>query len=331
MPRGKKNCPSCSEEISATTKICVKCGYIFIKKTPKKKIVLQGRAGKKVCLKCKNIIGTRTHKCSCGFNFSMNSKHKKRKKNFKHILRYILKKIQKEDYRGHMAEHHRATTNSKKIKKILEAIHSYVSCDPIKLNSDLYLMLIEKISKILGCVTINSFLKNILVDMSRMGYLNRIDGDGNISEGGTGVYIKQISLTKVGERLALLNPENILIREKIHSDASIRLLGREYVDLLLKVMEELEYLSIKEYMYFVSNVGNFEEVIDNVRKYRVLSKLEQKTIDEKITDKVRKMNKRASSKVEQRDIVAWNNEVCQICENLNNIPGFHFFDKKLIK
>lgn len=336
MPRGKKNCPSCKKEVRATVKKC-ECEYIFVKNSSVKensaeKIYSSIGRGRKICPSCDKVVGAKTFKCDCSFNFSISSKHRARKKNYKYILGYVLNKIEQKNYRDHRVEHHRATADSRKVKIIVEAIYDlFYNKYPINVDTIVYGMIVDRINERIGHVTRNSFKKNILVDLDRMEYVIRIGADGRAvpKRGKKNVY--SMVLTKAGMDMARVKSGNGLRREQIHSDASIRLMGKEYVNSMLALMDEVKFISVKEFMYFVSGEIDYLTISQNINKYRSLSLLEQKMVDEKIEDEISSINKKASDKTEKRDIFGWRNEVTQICEILKNIPGFNFSNNILTK
>jgi hypothetical protein len=289
--------------------------------------------GVKECPKCKSNVGAKASKCKCGFSFSTRAKHKNRKLNNRAILRHVLRKIKSNDYRDHRIEHHRVTTDSKKVKMILEAIYANCQDRPLYINGILFGSLVKKINKKIGCGTVNSFRKNILINMDKMGYIARLNKHGYqvVNEDGRKNTIHQIVLTKAGLDLAKVKGKNTLRREQIHSNASVELFGRDYLNALLLLIDDINFITVKEFMYFVDEGLFISKIAQNIKRYRSLTEAEQDGIDSELEAEVRKINDEAIDKTERRDIASWENEVVQICENLKNVPGFNFSNKILAK
>lgn len=291
-----------------------------------KKDNLIGR-GRKECPKCQSIVGSKLFQCDCGYSFSKRRKNKNRQKGFRDIKRYLFKKIERKNYRDHRVEHHRATTDSSKIKTILTYIHEIGHEYKIDLNSVFYDMIIKSINNHMGHVTANSFRKNILVDLHKMGYISRIGKNEEelISKGRN----PACSMILLDRGIRMIKTEDLLEREQIHANASIDLLERDYVNFILYLIDELKTISVKEFMYFVSGEESLKTIIKNIEKYRNLTGIERDKIDELIDSKTSKINHKAKSKNHKRDFIGLKNEVIQICGILRNIPGISF-NKELL-
>ncbi len=290
--------------------------------------------GEKICSQCETIIGTKASKCGiCGFSFTIRSKHKNRKKNFSSVLRYVSNRIKGNNYRDHRCEHHRATTDSRKVKLMLEILKdgTHPRLKYVVPNTVMFGMIVRAINKEMGFGTLNSFRKNILVDLDKMGYIDRLDSSGKPVLGKRGSPVRAIVLTDDGITLTNVKESNKLRREQMHSSATIKLLGKEYVNNILSILDEFEEVSIIEFMYFINGETDISKIARYIEKYRTLTDNERASIDNEVLALVDKMNTKAQGKKGKRSILGWENEVIQICENLKNIPGFNFRDELLTK
>ena len=75
MAREKKLCPKCELEVPARIRICPFCEYDFYSNKTERIEKRKVGKGRKECPKCKSIVGSRSLKCKCGYEFF--SKNKK--------------------------------------------------------------------------------------------------------------------------------------------------------------------------------------------------------------------------------------------------------------
>ena len=257
-------------------------------------------------------------------------------------LAFIDKRINDVNYRGDVSsEHNRYDMDE--IYKTLVLLNKYVPNKQLMRirDTDLkkrpentpdeydYARFCENVNASVGKGTQDSIRKNIFVDLSRMGLINRYDKDKNVISPYERKSPKYVSLTTEG--IKFVKENDLLNRAFIFTKAIDTLLGG-YIEIALHLLKDPEYRIDKitkyEFMFFVSAVDcgtdfsiNLEQCVDLIQKYRTLDRYTQKKVIEILSDKLKPENYKGN-KTARRDWHNWKNKIDQVYHLLAQSPHF---------
>lgn len=249
------------------------------------------------------------------------------------FLEYIIRRVQREDYRGlHVSQHNRYDLD--RLIKILRGIYFIVGLEKfrIPLGDDIgerepdcgfYYAIVTEVNKRAGIGTINSLKKNFFVDFERMGLMYRYDKNGNkiINIGRGQVYYGQLT-----DRVRDLLEGDIIKKYRIFTD-SIDILFRDEIANIANTLYYSHYknarISIDEFMLILSDSKPEyrDKKIDLLDSFRSLNRLQQEhAID--LIQKYCDPNSFSGDKTQRRDYHNWKNESQQIFSLLKNTVYF---------
>ncbi len=241
------------------------------------------------------------------------------------FLSYIVKRVQREDYRGiQVSQHNRFEL--KKMKATLKSIYDVVGenflpvpigdIDPEDLKnktSEEWDRVIKKIIKELGKITHNSLKKNLLPDFARAGVIVRFDKEKRLLDPHKRSIVSYAKLTENGIEFA--KSESAVYDYYCYRRSINTLLE----DIPLELAETLFYsgykdtsISCTEFQYiFSDNKLSSDEKIDLLIKYRDLEDIDKRKVDE-LLKKYCKPERFGGDKTKKRDYDNWRNETQQI-------------------
>lgn len=188
-----------------------------------------------------------------------------------------------------------------------------------------------------GIGTQDAMRKNLFVDIHRMGLIERFDKNKNITDPFSQSGVKYVAISNQG--IKLIKAENILDQYFIFSKGIDSLLGG-YIDVVLDILRDsdygIDYISIYEYMFFVSAIGtgfnfsiNTDKAVELIREYRNLTGLQRKAAIE--TLKVELDPKKFSgTKTNKKDFHNWHNKAMQVFYLLNQTVYFEVRGEQLV-
>ncbi|PID83218.1 hypothetical protein CSB11_02650 [Candidatus Campbellbacteria bacterium] len=263
------------------------------------------------------------------------------------FLKYIVNRIQKDDYRGtHISQHNRYTMEYMEqvfntIFKIAGTNKFAIPTGDHKINfNDIdletkfstYKKIVDSLYEETGKGTYNSVKKNFSVDWDKMSFLNRYDKDGKKRNSFKGVGVHYIQLTETA--VSLIKETNILKKYKIFTDAVERLFGNK----LSEIVETIYYsdyrnttISIYEFVFILldSSLGR-EEKIELMQSYRELPKIGRNKFFDKMKEYAKPSNF-DGNKTKKRDFHNWKNESQQILSLLKTTVYFDVVLNRFLK
>jgi len=255
------------------------------------------------------------------------------------FLKYIFKRINREDYRGmHLSQHNRLPFD--KVLQILKTIKDIVGNSKFKIHRgdwrgrkqegcEIYYTIVNKLKNIIRQGTVNSLKKNIFPDLDTMGFLDRYNPKGERVSYDRREIIDSVSLTKFA--LDFINEEKPRRQYKMYIEATEKLLESILDELFYLLYKKFESINIYEFMFVVSdNKLTTQEKIDLINSYRRLKKIEKTKIVQDIIKKFKEINKKAVNKKFKRDFGNWYNESLQILNLLNQTVYFKTFEKRIL-
>ena len=260
----------------------------------------------------------------------------------KHCLKFLVDRLQSEDYRGvQISQHNRYTKDE--ILTILQEINNLCGENLMQIRTtdlskrayniegeELYAQLTHNIALKMGRCTQDSLRKNIFVDLHRMKLLRRFDKNQKpLSPFARGTK-KYISLSKEG--IELLQTKDIFTQNLLYTKALESLLsgfGEEVLllalDLDSKFIDLYEILFFATFMYQSLN-GVFyarSDIIEFIKEYRMLSKFSKNTLKE-CAKNYCNPNNFTGNKKQKRDFHNWLNETQQILNILTQMVYFEY-------
>ncbi|GAA7431219.1 type IIS restriction endonuclease subunit R [Helicobacter pylori] len=261
----------------------------------------------------------------------------------KECLKFLADRIRSPDYRGlHLSQHNRYDQN--KIKTIIQAIFNEVGEDLLQIRTtdmskrpsniigeEIYAKVVDNICKSGMQVTQDSLRKNLFVDMHRMGLIERYNKNKKPTNPYFQRNIKYIRLTPLA--IEFLNAQDLLEKNFCYTQALENLLqgfGAECREVMIEL--DNHYLDIEEMMFFVTFLNiNFtrSEIIEYVREYRNLSRIQKEKLKELVQDYCNP-NHFNGNKLEKRDYHNWKNQAQQIFSLLEQSVFFETNKERLI-
>lgn len=262
-------------------------------------------------------------------------------KSKKSIL-FLEKRLKVDNYRGiQISQHNRYNLND--IFVILEILYKYskkekmeirttdISKRPYNLpNEEKFAEYVNEVNLKMGRCTQDSIRKNIFVDLNRMGLINRYHKDELVLP-----HIKKkitsISISDLG--IELLECNNVLEKQMKYSECIDNLLKGVAVK-LMKILSELEKITLLEFTFFISFIDQKLEnkiylendIIDLIKDFRTLAVAQKNFIEKKIKEYAQPKNFKGNKK-NKKDYNNWNNESQQIL-NLLNQTALYEYDMK---
>lgn len=260
------------------------------------------------------------------------------------FTRYITDRVASDDYRGFQcSQHNRLTFDyfSKLITAIYEIagnrvfeIHVGDDNGEMQPQAHTYYEIVERVKRDVGKGTINSVKKNTFPDIARMGFLDRYDQHGKITENTTRPRVYSVGLSDLGVKFAQATAFEKIKLFTDGIDILTRNTASELVELLYLNDFGIDYIDILEYMYILSDDRDEISTNDKLRyllEYRKLSPIQQQSINENLRLFCNPQNRRAfDNKTLLRDYGNWKNESQQIYGLLANSTYFKVDRTRLI-
>lgn len=247
----------------------------------------------------------------------------------KECLSFLADRIESDDYRGIQCSQHNRYDLSV-IETVLAELYRLVGREkmtmrttdlskrPVNLPEEsVYAVYVDALSRKLGRCTQDSVRKNLLVDMHRMGLVERYKPDGTpIGPYETGKK-KYVRISELG--LDLLDESHTLLEKRLRYTRAIDTLTQGLADKLLKIAELDGEISETEFQFFLSFYGKTlkghcytgEELVDYIREFRRLSRF-QREYAVKLVKEYCDPKAFAGDKRQKRDYHNWLNETQQI-------------------
>ncbi len=248
--------------------------------------------------------------------------------NSNNFLKYIVGRLQKNDYRGvHISQHNRYDLEF--VISVLRAIKNEVG-DALfeiprgdyserenvrKYNIDNYQdfkKITDEVYSSTGRTTYNSIKKNFFVDFHRMGLITRYDKNKTPSNPYKRTIIHYVSLTDETSRL--LNSNNIIEKHRIFTDVLDKNLFNSYlsnlVDLIFNSQYKGDVISIHEFMFIFTDT-ELNNPIELLNKYRELKQHQKDKLLNLIQEYANPDNF-SGDKTQKRDFHNWINETQQM-------------------
>ena len=233
------------------------------------------------------------------------------------FLSYIVARLKRDDYRGwHVSQHNRYGLDE--TKAIIESIHEVVGTGSFALppgdhkkDTDLgeeykdFQDILEKVKSRIDKGTINSFKKNLILDMYRMGFLDRPK---------TGIG-RRVAGKLTAQGIALVRKKNnLLTTYKMFTDGLDKLFG-ENMSQLAQILSLSDYrnetIGIYEFMFILSDSNEKTDKIGLLNEYRKLKKYQKYKVKELIKSYANP-DKFEGNKTQKRDFNNWKNESQQM-------------------
>jgi len=255
------------------------------------------------------------------------------------FIKYIFKRIQREDYRGiHLSQHNRLPFD--KVLEILKIINNITGGSVFNIHigdwkgkrqkgCKTYYRIVDSLKRVIEQGTVNSLKKNIFPDLETMGFLNRYNKKGKLVSPEKRETIASVSLTKFA--IEFINEKKPRKQYKMYIEATEKLLEPILDELFYLLYREFDSINVYEYMFVVSDEKlTIQEKIDLIKSYRRLKKVQRTKLNQKILQVFEKINKKAINKRYKRDFGNWYNESLQIFNLLNQTIYFKTFRKTIL-
>ncbi|WP_267523862.1 type II restriction endonuclease subunit R [Campylobacter sp. MG1] len=250
---------------------------------------------------------------------------------------YLIDRLKRDDYRGkHLSQHNRYTKDDifiilDEIDKILNKYNLQVlqirttdmSKRPSNTPDELqYAELTSNIAKKMDRTTQDSLRKNHLVDMARMGFVNRFNNKGKLNNPHIRSNTKYINITELGYKFLNNIRENKIFDAARFWSLALDNLHCGFDTKLLKFMLLLDTNKIKsiseiEFMLFVTEIDKvkFNDVLEYIKSFKKLSRFQREKIVEIIKKYANPKNNdifKGLDKTKKRDFHNWINETQQL-------------------
>lgn len=244
------------------------------------------------------------------------------------FLKYIVARLQKNDYRGiHISQHNRYDLEF--VINVLNVIKNKVD-DALfeiprgdyserenvkKYNIDDYQdfkQITNAVNLSVGRTTYNSIKKNFFVDFHRMGLITRYDKNKIPSDPYRRTTIHYASLTNEANKL--LNATNIIKKHRIFTDVLDKNLFNSYlselVDLIFNSQYKDDVINIHEFMFILTDT-TLNNPIKLLDEYRKLKRYQKNKLLNLIQEYANPDNF-DGSKTQKKDFHNWINETQQM-------------------
>ena len=249
----------------------------------------------------------------------------------KKCLEFLADRVLDPGYRGmQISQHNRYTVDE--VIVILEEFYNLVGMRRMTIrNEDLsarpvntpeeatYALYTTNVVRRMGRGTQDTIRKNHFVDFHRMGLIKRYDRNGYETDPYEKKGIRYVSLTKLGLEL-IQNKSNTFQKNFIYTKAiDVLSHGLAYDLLDISLADTKSNLSIYEFMFFISFIGNSlkghyysrSEMTDYMLEFRNMSKFQKQAVID-IVENYCDPNKFYGDKTSKRDFHNWKNEAQQI-------------------
>ena len=259
-------------------------------------------------------------------------------------LKFLAWRVSKDDYRGtHKLQHYR--WNKEYIKIVLKHLPKDTKLyhtqgditDGYIYKSDEveFCEYLAKVNKELnatenGNITDMVMRKIIFVNLQRMGLVDRFNKNGILCDPDKKAQYRYVQITQKG--LEILNAKNIFEEIKYFGLAFDRVFGGIIQD-ILDLINELEYLSEYEMMFFVSYLGKEyngyiltkDRILDFITEFRSLRARSKTVIS--VMQEYCNPNNFTGNKTTKRDFHNWKNETQTIFDSLNLMSLFEYDER----
>lgn len=258
--------------------------------------------------------------------------------NTNEFLKYIVARLQRDDYRGiHISQHNRY--NLEFVIKMLSVIKNEVGNalfeiprgdysereNVKKYNIDDYQefkKITDKVNLTVGRTTYNSIKKNFFVDFHRMGLITRYDKNQIPSNPHKRTTIYYASLTD--EANNLLNSKNIIEKHRVFTDVLDKNLFNSYlsnlVDLIFNSQYKGDVISIHEFMFIFTDT-ELDKPIKLLNEYRKLKQFQKNKLL-MLAQEYANPNSFEGDKTQKKDFHNWINETQQMFTLLKQTSYF---------
>lgn len=194
-----------------------------------------------------------------------------------------------------------------------------------------YAKICNQIKKETNIGSQDALRKNLFVDLNRMGFLDRFDKNKKIIEPYRKSRTLYVMVSSKGKEF--IRAKNLREKYFFFSAGLNRLFGnfnllKILFDLLSGEKYDLEYISIYEFIYFVSAVDinsdfsiNTQECFNLIKEFRDLGHIQARSVTQKLTSDMNPENY-LGNKINKRDFHNWKNEAQQIFGLLNTTVYF---------
>lgn len=262
-------------------------------------------------------------------------------------LKFLAWRVSKDDYRGtHKLQHYR--WNKEYIKIVLKYLpkdemlyHTQgdIKDDYIYKSDEVeFCEYLAKVNKELnstknGNITDMGMRKIIFVNLQRMGLIDRFNKKGELCNPDKKSQYRYVKITQNG--LEILNTKNIFEEIKYFGLAFDRVFGGIIQD-ILDLINELEYLSEYEMMFFVSFLGKEyneyiltkDRILDFITEFRSLKARAKRVVN--VIKEYCEPKNFTGNKTTKRDFHNWKNETQTIFDSLNLMPLFEYDEQNEI-
>ena len=259
-------------------------------------------------------------------------------------LKFLAFRVNRYDYRGtHKLQHYR--WNKEYIKIVLKYLpkdkklyHTQgdITDEYIYKSDEVeFCEYLAKVNKELnatenGNITDMVMRKIIFVNLQRMGLVDRFNKNGKLCNPDKKAQYRYVQITQKG--LEILNAKNIFEEIKYFGLAFDRVFGGIIQD-ILDLINELEYLSEYEMMFFVSYLGKEyngyiltkDRILDFITEFRSLRARSKTVIS--VMQEYCNPNNFTGNKTAKRDFHNWKNETQTIFDSLNLMSLFEYDER----
>lgn len=259
-------------------------------------------------------------------------------------LKFLAWRVKKDDYRGtHKLQHYRWNKEYIKIvlkhlpkdKKLYHTQGDITDGYIYKSDEVEFCEYLAKVNKELnatenGNITDMVMRKIIFVNLQRMGLVDRFNKNGILCDPDKKAQYRYVQITQKG--LEILNAKNIFEEIKYFGLAFDRVFGGIIQD-ILDLINELEYLSEYEMMFFVSYLGKEyngyiltkDRILDFITEFRSLRARSKTVIS--VMQEYCNPNNFTGNKTTKRDFHNWKNETQTIFDSLNLMSLFEYDER----
>lgn len=206
----------------------------------------------------------------------------------KEFLEFLGRRFQSNKYRGnHYSQHGRYDINyfwhilneinkemeNKKLDKVQIRNRDTSKRPSIVPGEESYAIIVSNLQKIYGKTTEDSLRKQYLLEMYRMGLINRYNKNGELIDPSKKNTIKYISITDLG--MEFLNAKTILQKQIIFQNC-LDILFKGFTEKLINYLIEIgetdpknngDYITKEEYTLFLSFLNKELEINGQIVKY----------------------------------------------------------------
>lgn len=259
------------------------------------------------------------------------------------FLRYIVKRLQKDDYRGiHISQHNRY--DLKFVIDFLNTIKREVNGDLFEIPRGDYSernnvkkydiedypkfkAITDKLNSSVGRTTYNSLKKNFFVDFHRMGLITRYNQNKEPTNPCKRTTIHYVSLTDDANKL--LNSSSIAEKHRVFTGLLDQNLFNSYLENLVNLIFDSQYqddtINIHEFMFIFTDT-KLSNPMKLLSEYRNLKRFQKDKLLNAIQDYANP-NSFDGNKTQKKDFHNWINETQQMFGLLKQTSYFQTDEK----